>query len=320
MNKVNEIMAIDNHKADDIFITCASFEERCLGSIKKLFNYKSKKVIIFKFSEENPTREANVNNMLQLLEKLGYKDKYSIIDVSHGVTIDGIVKFHGLYKKEAINNVTIDITTFTKELLFELMFYINDVIDCPKVRYLYTTPEKYASPEEGALSYGIKSIKVMPFYWNKWSSIHDDILFTVLGYEEMRAWSLISRFDANINCLVLTNPGSKKDWDEHCEKFNAKLLKEKYDKYEIPAIDPIKTIHFFEKLIIHNKLHEKNNIFISPMGTKPQALGIYYFLKKHPEANINILSTTAVEHNTPYYSWGIGDTYYIDSIDMLGSQ
>lgn len=324
MEKIDKIKSIKKGFPDDIFITCVSFERRCLGVLQKLDEYSSNNVLVFKFDEENPIREENLIEMETILTAAGLREKYQKIHVRHGMTTDGILQLHNYCKNNNLltssshtKTVTLDITTFTKELLFEILFYLTNILKIEKLRFLYTVPEKYASPDEGPLSHGIKSIKVIPFFWNKWSVTKDDFLMVILGYEEMRAWSLISRFDANINKLFITKPGSKPEWDTHCESYNERLLKENYDIDKIPAMDPIAAIKSLENQIIQRKLYDKYNIFIAPLGTKPQIVGIFYFINKHPETNTNIISTTAIEHNTPYYSWGIGDTYYIFSEDII---
>ena len=322
MKLIDKVSSIKKNMPDDFFITCVSFEERCLGAIRKFNNYLSDKVIIFKFEEENQVRERRFLEMEGLLTEKQLKDKCQKIVVKHGMTTDGILQLHNyckdsnLFSSYRSPSVTIDITTFTKELLFEVLFYLKNILKIKNLRFLYTIPQKYAAPDEGPLSYGIKNMKVIPFFWNNWSATKDDLLIVVLGYEEMRAWSLISRFDSDVNMLFITKPGSRPGWDTHCAIFNKRLLKENYSTFEMPAIDPFATVQILEKLISKGRLYEKYNIFIAPLGTKPQIIGIFYFLNKHPQANINIISTTAIEHNIPYYSWGIGETYYIFSDEI----
>ena len=316
MKQINRISSIEKDMPDDIFITCVSFEERCLGVLGKLDNYLCNRVVIFKFEEENPVREKHLIEMENVLVLAGLKEKYQKIIVKHGMTTDGILQLHNYCKtnnlltQQSSRLITLDITTFTKELLFEILFYLTNILKFERLRLLYTVPKKYASPDEGPLSYGIKNIKVIPFFWNNWSATRDDLLMVILGYEEMRAWSLISRFDANVNILFVTKPGSRPEWNTHCEGYNKRLLKESFDVGAMPAMNPFATAKILENRLIQEKLHEKYNIFIAPLGTKPQIVGTFYFINKYPEANVNIISTTAIEHNVPYYSWGFGETFY----------
>ncbi len=315
MQQLEKISTIIDGVQDDIFITCASFEERCLGTLRKFDKYKANRIILFKFKEPNPVREINVDKMDQLFKDSSVTDEYKKIIAEHGISVDGILQLHNYCKSNKLLEfpcrltITIDITTFSKELLFDTLFYLTNFLKYKRLRLLYTLPEKYASPEEGPLSDGIKNVKVAPFFWNSWSTIKEDLLVVILGYEEMRAWSLVSSFDANVNMIYITKPGSKPEWNTHCEEYNKRLLKENFDVDEIPAMDPVETIRILENQIIETRLYENHNIFIAPLGTKPQVVGTFCFVEKHPDANINIISTTTIKHNTPYYSWGIGETF-----------
>lgn len=315
MKKIDKISNIRSDMPDDIFITCASFEERCLGTLLIFDNYLTNRIVLFKFDEPNPIREKYLLKMEKIFIESGFGEKYKKINVMHGMTEDGILKFHNYCKSEnllTISNdltITLDISTFTKQLLFDVLFYLTNYLKFKQLRLLYTIPKKYALPDEGPLSYGIKNIKIIPFFWGKWTTIKDDVLVVILGFEEMRAWSLISQFDASINMLIETKPGSKNDWDMLCESYNKRLLNENLKVAEMPAINPCATMETLEEQIIKSKLYENYNIFIAPLGTKPQIVGTFCFIAKHPEANVNIVSTTAIEHNIPYYSSEIGETY-----------
>jgi hypothetical protein len=130
----------------------------------------------------------------------------------------------------------------------------------------------------------------------------------ILGFEEMRAWSLINRFDANLNLLFTTSPGSVDEWSKHSAIYNERLISELPPVDSIPALDPIQTSEVLEKYVTDDAC-SKYNVFISPMGTKPQIVGLFYYILIHPEIPVNIITTTPIEHNIPYYSWGIGKTY-----------
>ena len=203
--------------------------------------------------------------------------------------------------------VTVDVTTFTKHLLLDLMYYIVYFLPVKTLRVFYTLPERYASPDEGWLSFGIKHIHIPPFYWNDWSSIKDNLLIILLGFEEMRAWSLVDKFSADSNWLFVTNPGSKPKWDKYCEEYNARLLKGMTFVDRISALNPNDITLILSKYL-KKDIIDNYNIFLSPLSTKPQLIGVINFLIKNPNIPINIVTTT-VEHNIPYYSRGISDSY-----------
>lgn len=312
--ELHKVVTVRRDVPDDIFLTCGSFEERCLGVPLKCDHDFSDRIVLFKFTEPNEKRENFIKEMESLLRIETLKRGYFQIAVEHGKATEGIINFHDYCKDNGLLEhrnlmITMDITAFTKSLLFNILFYIRNFLSVEKLRLLYTVPHNYASPEEGELSYGIKSIQISPFYWNGWSSTKDNLLIIILGYEEMRAWSLINKFDANVNLLFVTKPGSVPKWDTYCEKYNELLLQEIRPTDNIPALNPVETSNTLKKHI-NNDITQKYNIFISPLGTKPQIVGIFFYLISNPTAPpINIITTTPVEHNIPYYSWGIGATF-----------
>jgi len=313
MKKIERIYSIQKEKPDDIFITCGSFEDRFLGVPNKLEEVCSNKFILFRFTEPIDKVKRLIKEMEELLNIDKDKNNYKQIPVEYGGSMKAILDFHNYLQNENLYNekdlfITIDISTFTKDLLLTLLFYLNNFLRIKKLRLLYTLPRRYASPEEGGLSYGIKKIHMPPMYWNGWSPIKDDLLIILLGYEETRAWSLIDRFNADSNWLFITSPGPSPEFNSYCEEYNRRLLNEIEPVTKIPAIDPAKTSEILSKHLTKDVV-ENYNIFISPLGTKPQIIGVLYYILHNQNIPVNILTTTVVKHNVPYYSWDIGDSY-----------
>lgn len=312
MRRIEEIYPIREDSSDDLFITCGSFEERFLGVPKKLRGNFPKEFLLFRFTESNERREKLIKEMEKILAVNGYKESYPQIPVEHGKSFESILKFHNFINTKKLLQkdlmITIDISTFTKDLLLNLMLYLLHFLQVKKLRLLYTIPERYASPQERWLSFGIKDIHIPPMCWNDLSPLKDNLLITMLGFEEMRAWSLIDRFSADLNWLFITSPGSISKWDSYCEEYNKGLLYEIPPKGKIPALEPIKVSEVLSNFITQD-IAEKYNIFISPLGTKPQLIGILYFMLNHSEIPVNIVTTSVVSHNVPYYSSGVGETF-----------
>lgn len=309
--KIQEIYPIRKDSPDDLFVTCGSFEERFLGVPKKFRGDFPNEFILFRFTEPKEKREELIKHMEETLTINRYKESYHQIYVDHGRSLESILKFHGFLNTKKLHPkdlfITVDISTFTKNLLLNLMLYLVNFLQIEKLRLLYTVPGRYAFPQEGWLSFGIKSIHIPPMCWNAWSPLKDNLLIIILGFEEMRAWSLIDRFSADLNWLFITNPGSKFEWNTYCEDYNTRLLEEIPPEGKVPALDPIRVSEILSNSITKN-IAERYNIFISPLGTKPQLIGILHFIS-YSHIPINIVTTTVVDHNVPYYSWDAGDTF-----------
>lgn len=314
IKKIDEIYPIGEKSPDDLFITCGSFEERFLGAPQRLIGDFPAKFILFKFTEPNEKREMLIKQMQHTLNIDKYKERYHQIGVEHGRSLEAILKFHELFNagESFLKDlyITVDVSTFSKDLLLNFMFYLIEFLQTKikRLRLLYTIPGRYASHQEGWLSFGIKSFHIPPMYWNAWSPSKDNLLIIILGFEEMRAWSLIDKISADLNWLFITAPGSKPEWDNYCEEYNKRLLEEMPSKGTLPALDPFKVSEVLLRKITP-EINEKYNIFISPLGTKIQLMGVIYFFMVHHRIPVNIITTTVVEHNVPYYSWEIGETY-----------
>jgi hypothetical protein len=271
-----------------------------------------KHFILFRFSETNERREKLIGEIEQILPITKDVRRYHQFNVEHGKSLESVLKLHDwLNTNKMLSNgltVSIDISTFTKDLLLNLMFYLSRFSNIERLRVFYTMPGRYASSEEGWLSFGIKSVHLAPMCWNEWSPVKDNLLVVLLGFEEMRAWSLLDKFSADLNWLFVTKPGSRPEWDTYCEKYNEKLLKEICPKGEIPALDPFKVAETLSSFITQ-ELCENYNVFLCPLGTKPQLIGTFYFSVSNPDIRSNIITTTVVKHLVPYYSMEVGETF-----------
>ncbi len=312
IKNIEEIYPIRGCFPDDLFITCVNFEERFLGVPKKLKGDFPKEFILFRFTEPKKRIEELIKDMEETLTINRYKDSYHQIYVEHGKSLESILKFHDLINVMKVHPkdffITVDISTFTKDLLLNLILYLVNILQVKKLRLLYTIPGRYAFPQEGGLSFGVKSIHIPSMCWNEWSPTKDNLLIIILGLEEMRAWSLIDKFSADLNWLFITNPGSKSKWNTYCESYNRRLLEEIPPKGKVPALDPIRVSEILLSNVTKN-IAERYNIFVSPLGTKPQLLGVLYFITSYSHIPINIVTATVADHNIPYYSWDVGNTF-----------
>ncbi|MCD6371351.1 MAG: hypothetical protein J7L39_01375, partial [Candidatus Aenigmarchaeota archaeon] len=109
---------IENEK-DDIFIVCASFEDRTTAVVKKLSEkYHVEYSFVFKYDEQNRTnlREEKFNTLINILSK--HSENIFPIICDHYDPMDGVFKLKSMCKNNSIEfknkNITIDITTFTK--------------------------------------------------------------------------------------------------------------------------------------------------------------------------------------------------------------
>jgi hypothetical protein len=75
------------------------------------------------------------------------------------------------------------------------------------------------------------------------------------------------------------------------------------EKHFVSTLNPIEVYENLEKIY---ESHKDWNLYVSPLGSKIQALGIYLFAKQHPE--IQIVYAVPLEYLEEDYSKGIGPT------------
>lgn len=303
----DNIKPINNHK-DDIFILCASFEERNRAVVERLAEkYRVAKSFIFKYDEKDRTnlRDQNFEKLKNAL--LLYSENVYPIICDHHDPLDGIDKFEDLCKNREIilenKNITIDITTFTKQYLLVLLRFIEK--QTPKsVRLFYTEPEDYAVKWDKPLSYGLIDIVSVPTYGGHFYVEKENLLILTLGYEGDRAYGIWERFTPHKTIIMIGKPSFRNTWEGKVEQFNKKLIsKLPGDSVNyIPTLDPFEVSKNLDTLIEHYS--QKFNIAISPLGPKPQVVGCYLSARKHP--NIQIIYAIPKSHEEEYFSKKVG--------------
>ena len=310
----NNIRPINNDK-DDVFIVCASFEERTTAVVEKLDRrYTVANSFVFKYDEKNRTnlRDIKFKKLMNTLRE--HSESVFPIICDHHNSQEGIFKFKNLCENRSIElknkKITIDITTFTKQYLLVLLKFIEK--QNPKsVRLFYTEPEDYAVKWEKPLSYGLIDIISVPAYGGHFYTEKENLLILQLGYEGDRAFAIWERLTPHKVIILIGKPSFRNSWEGRVEKFNKKLISKlpKDSINYIPTLDPFEVSKNLDKLI--EQYSQKFNIAISPLGPKPQVVGCYLSARKYPD--VQIIYAITKSHEEEYFSKKIGKVweYYI---------
>lgn len=303
----DNIKPISNDR-DDVFIACASFEGRTREVVEKLSeDYRVTNSFVFKYDEQNRTnlRDINFNKLMNTLIK--HSNNLFPNICNHHDPLDGIFKFENLCKNNSVDlknkNITIDITTFTKQYLLVLFKFIEK--QNPKsIRLFYTEPEYYAVKWEKPLSYGLIDIISVPTYGGHFYIGKDNLLILQLGYEGDRAYGIWERLAPHKTILLIGKPSFKDSWEGRVEELNRKLISKlpKDSVIYIPTLDPFVVSKNLDGLIERHLL--KFNIAISPLGPKPQVVGCYLAVKKY--SDVQIIYAIPKSHEEEYFSKKVG--------------
>ncbi len=312
INKVsnNNIESIEGDK-DDVFVACASFEDRTMAVVDRFSKkYKVAKSFVLKYDEKNMTnlRDVNFGKLKSKIEQ--HSENTFPIICNHHDPLDGVFKIRDLLQNNSLvlenKNITVDITTFTKQYILVLLRFIES--QKPKsVRVFYAEPEDYAVKWRKPLSSGLIATVSVPSFGGHYYTEKENLLILQLGYEGDRAYGLWEKCAPHKTIVLIGKPSFKESWEGRVKKFNRKLLSKlpEDSKYYIPTLDPFKVCRNLDDLI--EKYSPKFNISISPLGPKRQVLGCYLSVRKYPD--VQIMYTIPKSHEEEYFSKRVGEVW-----------
>ena len=97
-------------------------------------------------------------------------------------------------------------------------------------------------------------------------------------------------------------------WYSAAAKHNQSLLSQKGvdAPIKLPCYDPFKVWFNLSQLVM--ELSNKYNVYIIPLGTKPQVLGLF-LLTSRDLANVRLVYPVPFRYTKYYSTRGVGQTY-----------
>ncbi len=308
------ISRITSDAPDDALICCGSPEDRCLGTINRLTpDYHARTVYLIRYTNhESRKRAENIEKMRQKLSTVGpIRD----IQIDEEKPIPVIMDLIEEITKSAINTrkarISIDISTIRKWHLLIFMKAFEAVKERHLLRFLYTEPEDYVTDLFQPLSFGIKDIFPIPNYSGNFDFSRDSLLVLMLGYEGDRALALFEEMDPTECLLLIAKPSYHEEWEGRAEVMNKGIISavgSSQIRY-IHSRNPILVAYQLRELLSHTHFKQYNHV-ISPLGTKPQTLGLHCYLSSNPP-NTVLLYGSPARHNELFYSKGIGRSWVL---------
>ncbi len=312
LTKQDIVSSTVTDEPDNVFICCCSPEERCKGAILKFRNYKANNVFLIRYNGCNEKKKQNYAEMKNLLKRVGEIEEIVINEQNPiPVLMDLMTKIESACPKSGRKKITLDISTMIKWhiLLFLKYLELKDLLK--HVRILYTEPLDYETNLFNPLSFGIKKIFPIPLFSGEHDFSNESMLIIILGYEGNRALALLEKKDPNKCLLLVAKPPYHEEWEGRTEEMNKPII-------NLVGKSNIRYIDSRNPTIVANQLHEilsdpsisSYNHYISPLGTKPQTIGLYLYLSTKPQNTILIYGSP-IRHNELFYSHGIGDTWIL---------
>ena len=227
--EITSLSRLNEQGPDDIFICCASFEERCLSSAATMgVDFLTKYAVIF-VVEDPQFKKQIEHNMFRLQTELRKKttEGVFVITCQRGNPVEGVNQMENILNQCKLNMgkgpfITIDISGFTKIYLLELMHYLVKVKNLGMPRLLHTT-QKYLPTK---LTRGIEQVTTIPKYYGSPSLKKETALVLLLGFEPDRALSVWKQYNPARTIALITNPPrhGNADYLKYARQNNASLL------------------------------------------------------------------------------------------------
>jgi hypothetical protein len=195
-------------------------------------------------------------------------------------------------KIDPSSSICIDITGFIRPHLMFFTVYLSR-IGVKKIDFLYSEPVHYSNAEDTAFSGFIDEVKTIEGCSAKYNnpSSDDDLLIITAGYDD-KLIAKVSQYKSKIKkkYYILGLPSLQPDMYQESvlQIYNAKDSIGNIEQRFAPANDPFVTADVVSDIV--NSAGTYSNIYLSPLSTKPQALGIVlYYLWNYQTKPINIV-------------------------------
>ncbi len=315
--RLKDLLIPINRSADSLFITCVSYEERSTLSARSLSSkYQADFAVIFSAIEfkhvgKTPRYFQEIVKTIQSR----CKRKLEPFFFRMGNPFDLLHGFQKILKDSLVTDplraVTLDITTFPRQVLLPLLRFIDDHPQRGKIRLLYGEPKKYATEEKNQdyrwLTRGVLSVKSIPHFGGVQFPGRPKLLAIILGHEGERTHISLRRHQPDK--LILIPQGKQqhhKGLREIADRENRQIISiygsDSIWKRGLPS----RGVAEAERIVgeIYEKYRYTHNIFLAANGTKLQLMGAYLACRRIPE--IQITYAVPAVYNWQKYSTGTG--------------
>ena len=297
-----------------IFLTCSSHEPRCLGVIQQLGSWKPVATIIFHYDDVNPKRETNHKAMEGDLQTCGIGVRCLPFTETDAVRSlhDNMDELRNLLQHHHNAPVVLDISVFTKRHLLMMLRWLDDGGAWERLILLYTEPDDYDVSAFIPLSFGLSSLEQIPGFPAAADLSRPVHLALFLGYEGDRALAVFEHIQPIQCSLMIPHPPFKSEWAGRTEAFNTDLIATvgSASTVLVDAVDPRLTKQALENVWGDGKKRSTHAKVVSPLGTKPQTVGVYAYVRNCMDAPA-VVYASPLRHNHEFFSHGIGKTWIL---------
>ena len=299
--------------AKAVFLTCATEENRCLGVLRRIRDWRPKQTVICTYSEHSPRRDVHLAEMRSLLFSRSLD--FEINECSEqnpAYYLRRQIDILSPLIAEQRVPLAIDISVFTKRHLLMLWRWLEDIAAWDRVSIIYSEPEDYIVSRFIPLTFGLESLQQIPGYPGVADCSRPVHLVLLLGYEGDQALAVYEQIQPMHTTLFIPSPPYRPEWSGRTETFNRDLLSLTGNelRHEVDAIEPGSTTALLKNLLNTPPHHGPNAVIICPLGTKPQTLGVFEFLRESHDPPA-IIYANPLRRNKSFFSRGTGRSWIL---------
>lgn len=299
--------------SDALLMLCASHEERCKGVVDHRDGWSPASTVVFKYEDANPLGEQHHSEIVGQLSglcnvtEIPFKENNVIYNFDGQQTeLQSILASHG------DQPVVVDVSVLTKRHLLLLMRWLDDHECWERLWIVYSEPEEYEIDGQLPLSFGVSSVTQLPGFAaspNPSRPLHAAMF---LGYEGDRAFATYEILEPRKTTVIIPDPPFNESWRGRTEHQNQNLLAsiDQYSLEAADAIDPESSAAVLHKVFGDPGARSEFARALCPLGTKPQTIGAYIYLRQCLDPP-SVIYSGALRHNHNYYSSGVGRKWII---------
>jgi len=308
---MKQLFAPDQLPGNSLFLACSSHEERCLGIVRRWAGWRPARAVIFHYDDPNPRREANHAELLSVMNsgavEVAFTERNAVASLHrHRDQLRELIRDFG------DRSVAVDISVFTKRHLLMLLRWLDDFGCWPRLWVVYSEPGDYEVSASMPLSFGVSAIQQLPGFSATPDPSRPLHLTMFLGYEGDRAFATYELLQPRKTTLIVPYPAYRPEWEGRTECLNRNLVSVVGTDAIVRAdsLDPESSTTVLRQVFGPTNARADMSRVICPLGTKPQILGAYSYLREaiDPPA---VIYTSSLRHNHNFYSHGIGNSWLI---------
>lgn len=296
-----------------LLILCASHEERSKAVATQLGTWSPSGALLLHYSDSNDLGRRHHSQIISALEphcpifECSFDENRVIRNFnSQNSQLRTTIEAYG---EQAI---VIDVSVLTKRHLLLLLRWLEDYDCWDRLWIVYTEPEEYEIEGHLPLSFGVSSVQQLPGFSSSPNPSRPLHAVMFLGYEGDRAFATYELLQPKKTTVIIPDPPFKEEWSGRTESLNSNLLSAigQYSLESADSLDPESSKSILIKVCGAPSQRSEFSRALCPLGTKPQAVGTYLYLREciDPPA---VIYTRALRHNHNFYSRGVGSTWLI---------